>query len=221
MTTKTTMIALMTLVACEGDLAPVEQATIEPQLIAAFVEACPSFAEPWDQYVRATPVEDRSGYNDIAVFAHHVVSLQRSGAIAELPAIFSVAEETLKSGDETNRDLVSIGLFGDIQNITSHTPESGGPAGFTGYLGPTSLREWKAIDEKWAAAGAAAERSGRPPALSIEQYQQTESDELRRLIQVTSRRLPSGRIVTMGDVIRWEATNEERPADVPRVGSAP
>ena len=216
----TTMIpigafALAATLSCGGvedEPARAVQATLRPQLMAAFAQACPSFAERWSRHVRSTPAEDRTGYDDVAVLAHHVVSLQRRASTAELSAAFSVAEQALKTSDETTRNLVSIGFFGDIQNIASHSPEAGSAADFFGYLGPVSVGEWRAIEEKWTAAGAAAERSGHAPALTVEQYQQTESDEVRRLIEVTTRRLPSGRIVTMGDVIRWEASGEQQPA---------
>jgi hypothetical protein len=86
-------------------------------------------------------------YLGVAVFAHHLVDSVRAGHVDELPPAFDVIERLVTEGNEKVRELTTIGLLEDLQNIASWEPS--GNRIFRPYLGPASLLAWEEIQEMW------------------------------------------------------------------------
>jgi hypothetical protein len=117
-------------------------------VVPAFLSACPSAAHAWEEYMRRWNGQaERGHYNDAGVIAHHLVDRFEGGHLDEFPAAFALLEGCLVEGDEQTKELASIGIIEDIQNIASHRPF--GPRVFYQWLGSESRAAWDQLCEDW------------------------------------------------------------------------
>jgi hypothetical protein len=112
--------------------------------------------------------------------ASYVVESYERGDLAEFPNLFKAVENGLLSGDESLKELLTIGLFEDLQNVASH--HTCGPSTFRQWLGERSLAVWDKVDADiqrvaaWTASQAPRWAFDSEAALSA-----VENPELRRL----------------------------------------
>jgi hypothetical protein len=116
-------------------------------MISMLLEACPTAKPAWDEHLQNWEGQEAGYYNDISVFAHHIVDSFKADKKSELEGFFSVLEKLLESGDEETKDLVSIGLLEDIQNIASW--EKFGNRVFEPWLKPLTRRASDDIRAMW------------------------------------------------------------------------
>jgi hypothetical protein len=113
-----------------------------------FLEACPSFAQPWAAYLSESTYEEGLLYLDLAEVTHHVVELERRDQCAELPAVFAVVERLHLDGDAFVREAATIGFLETLQNYAGNTGVD--PERFRRYLMPESVRWWDELDRFWS-----------------------------------------------------------------------
>jgi hypothetical protein len=116
-------------------------------LIEPLLAACPSFRPPWEQHLADWRGQDAGIYNDLAVFAHHLVDSYAADRTAEFAAVFQLIERLISQGPEEVRAPLLVGLLEDLQVGASHQP-FGGDA-FLPWLGPESRRAWQEISKVW------------------------------------------------------------------------
>lgn len=118
-----------------------------PSVIPQFLAVCPAFAAPWQAHLAYWGDDQRGDYIDIAVVAHFIVESFEKKKTEPLPAIFGVAEEILRSGHPKQKEIITVGLIEDVQNIASHQPF--GSDAFVQFLGPLSKQAWSEIARQW------------------------------------------------------------------------
>lgn len=111
------------------------------------LEACPSFAEPWKDYVSDAAYEEGLLYVDLGQFAGHVVGLMKQGLTSEFPSVFAIVERLHAEGDAYVKEAATIGLLEGIQNHAGH--ENVDSETFRQYLGPESARWWNEVNQFW------------------------------------------------------------------------
>lgn len=116
-------------------------------IVPKLLLACPTAKPAWDDHVESWAGQKRGHYNDISVFAHHIVNSFREARTEEFPEFFATLEELLQDGDAEVKDLASIGIIEDIQNIASH--EEHGYQVFERWLGPLSHHAWREVEIIW------------------------------------------------------------------------
>ena len=62
------------------------------EIIPALLQVCPSVGSAWEEHIVWWGDDERGDYNDIAVFAHHIVESYSVGEYAEFPAFFRQVE---------------------------------------------------------------------------------------------------------------------------------
>ena len=117
-------------------------------IVPRLLEACPTARPAWNEHVAWWNSEDRGIYNDVAVFARHVVSSLKCRDTREFDAFFGVLEDLLVTGDPDTRAVAVNGLIEDLQNIASHEPP--GYQAFERWLHPTSRRAWADVERLWS-----------------------------------------------------------------------
>jgi len=116
------------------------------------LQACPSFLPTWRKIKDDLYLEDdgsRSGYGDSWEVARHVVELQRTHQVAELPAVFSVMERLRTEGDDYVQTLAWAGYIEDVQNAALRPPAVPLEA-FEPYLADQSARDWHRLIAEWS-----------------------------------------------------------------------
>ncbi len=124
---------------------------IKAQVVPLLLEACPTARPAWEEHLAWWKSEEAGGFNDVNVFAQHIVNSYAKGLTAECGALFATLERILSDGDEEARSLAAFGMLEDIQTISTHY--SFGPEAFVVWLGPRSRDAWKQIDALWRAGG--------------------------------------------------------------------
>jgi hypothetical protein len=142
-------------------------------VVPAFLAACPMIGPAWQTHLEVWGDEpDRGAFNDAAVVAHHIVHSFGRGELTEFPGAFAVLERCLAEGDEQARELATVGVIEDIQNVASH--REFGPSVFRRWLGPLSQAAWDELNDGWArfaeakAAGLLGVCPGRPAEPSVD-----------------------------------------------------
>ena len=120
---------------------------LRPMLVEPLLSACPSFRPRWDQHLTDWGGEDPGIYNDLTVFAEHLVESYAVSSTAEFPAVFQAVERLLSEGPEEARAALSVGLLEDLQVDGSHRPFGGNA--FRPWLGAESRRAWDEITKLW------------------------------------------------------------------------
>jgi hypothetical protein len=118
------------------------------EVVPAFLAACPGLVPAWQEHLAVWGGEDDRGfYNDVAVIAHHLVDRFGQGDLSEFPAAFALLERCLAEGDPPVREVATVGIIEDIQNVASHRPF--GPQVFLDWLGPLSRSAWDEMCQFW------------------------------------------------------------------------
>jgi hypothetical protein len=124
-------------------------------VIPTLLEACPAARPAWDEHLSWWDGQPAGYYNDVSVFAHHVVNSYSASKFDEIPSFFAALERLIVEGNEEVVGLATVGLIEDVQNISSH--QSFGYAVFEQWLQPESHREWLRIEAAWRGVGSLAE----------------------------------------------------------------
>jgi hypothetical protein len=151
-------------------------------------------------------IEDspRGVYQQVDNLVYHLINLKSDSRDEECRAVFGTAEKILDSGDTEAGNVVVHGLLEGVQNITSHIDAREKQDEFERFLGTKSRLEWDQLNTLWQQASAAAKSRVDEPIMTDENYSAIENQQIRRMIQASTRRLSSGRYVTLGDVVRYE-----------------
>jgi hypothetical protein len=120
-------------------------------IVPLLLEACPTAQRSWEEHLDYWKGEEAGAFNDVSVFAQHIVESYAKHLTAECASLFATVERILEEGDEEARGLAAIGVIEDIQTISTH--RSFGPEVFVQWLGPKSREAWDQIDELWRAGG--------------------------------------------------------------------
>jgi hypothetical protein len=117
------------------------------QVVPLLLEASPSARLAWEEHLASWNGERAGDFNDVAVFAHHIVDCYAKGVTTEYGALFATLERILREGDEEARRLAAFGVLEDVQTLSSHQPF--GPDAFVSWLGPKSREAWDQIATLW------------------------------------------------------------------------
>jgi len=117
------------------------------QVMPMLLAACPSFEQPWNDYVSDPTYDEELLYIHLGEFARHMVSLQKAGHTAEFKAVFGVTEALHLEGDPYVREAATIGLLEGIQNVAGNSELD--PESFFPYLLPESAKSWKKLNAFW------------------------------------------------------------------------
>ena len=117
-------------------------------MIPLLLEACPSARASWTAHLEYWGSESRGEFNDLSVFADHVVEHFGAGTTQEFPAFFNALDAFLSSADPQTVGLAKYGLVETIQNLASH--QSHGYQVFEQWCLPQTLMAWSAVQAEWA-----------------------------------------------------------------------
>lgn len=115
------------------------------EMLEHLLKVCPSAKDRWSAHLEWWGTKKIGYYNDMAVFALHVVESYQTDQMDELPQFFESVEQFITNGDDKVRDLATIGLLEDIQDIASE--RLGRYDMFEQWLGPISQRAWKELEQ--------------------------------------------------------------------------
>lgn len=119
-------------------------------LIPALLQACPSFQEPWREYVADWPdPSERGVYIDLGEFVQHLVGLLDRGDTAEFPAVFSTVEHHLRTSDADVRYALKVGFLEGLGNLASNTHGWPFAAHFREWFGPSTQIAWDELHQEW------------------------------------------------------------------------
>lgn len=124
---------------------------------------------------------------------------------ASIEGILATAEELLL--DQANHQFV-LAFLEDLQNLVSHGLEAFvTPDRITSLLGPGSLACWTSVAQFWTQVAAWCDRAG--VALeSNEGFLAIENEHLRTLFWTSGRTLPTGRVLELAHVVRYEKAGQ-------------
>jgi len=128
------------------------------ECFAAVISDAPGFESRWRDVLARWEPEYPGDYNAMLEFASYLVEQYQVGDTSCFAAVFAKVEHCAQSGDWEVLNLISVGLFENIQNLSSHRPI--GQAVFLRWLGPKSRQLWDNMNEVWAEL-AELERQGR------------------------------------------------------------
>ena len=166
--------------------------------IEQLVAAAPNFRNRWEGFLKECEEEEEvpPWFLGMSELAHYVVESFAKGVTVEFPNLFSTVEAFLQKSDPEIENLITVGLFEDIQNIASH--RDFGAAPFRQLLGPRSLALWDEVDAgmKRVAAWDARNKPRwwqfwrRGSVFDAKQaLGQVENPELKKIIEANSRRM--------------------------------
>jgi hypothetical protein len=121
------------------------------QIVPLLLEACPTAQRRWEEHMAYWKEEEAGAFNDVSVFAQHIVDSYANQLTAECASLFATVERILEEGDEEARGIAAFGALEDVQTISTH--HSFGPEVFVQWLGPKSREAWDQIDALWRAGG--------------------------------------------------------------------
>jgi len=116
------------------------------QTIDVLLEACPSFRPAWDEH-RGEHGEELP-YVAAGLFAHHLLSLFRSGDKTCFASVGAAIERLHTKGSPSTREFATIGVLEGIQNVWGNGGAD--PEEFVRYLGPESRRLWQSLNDFWS-----------------------------------------------------------------------
>ncbi|HTR36852.1 MAG TPA: hypothetical protein VMH80_13170 [Bryobacteraceae bacterium] len=109
------------------------------------VKAVPGFAPAWQDFLREwEKVNPPPLYLAMGELAHYIVDAYVRGNTAEFVELFAAIEVALQEENTELHILLSVGLFEDIQNISSHRTFDS--KSFRHWLGRESLRAWDQVE---------------------------------------------------------------------------
>jgi hypothetical protein len=117
-------------------------------MIAALLEADPSFGPVWKKYAAEWPDEAaRPLYPLMGELSRHLIAQLQHGETARFRRVFAVVEEWLESDDDAIWDITVMGLIEDLQNENLHTATK--PGDFKPWLGPDAAVVWEKVARFW------------------------------------------------------------------------
>ncbi len=118
------------------------------EMLPMLVEACPSFADKWQEHMEEYHDEDNFlPYIALGAFARHLIGLYRENKTSEFEKVFQVVEKLHIEGEHYVREAATIGLLEGIQNIAGNTNLD--PEIFYNYLEPVSSKWWNELNKFW------------------------------------------------------------------------
>jgi hypothetical protein len=123
-------------------------AMFEPMLIA-----CPSFGPAWTDFLSEWQGDDPTASREMPLYlalnalARHLGHLLQAGDTRTFAATFQVVERWHIEGDAYVQNAATVGLLEDLQNPANTGSKS--PAEFVQWLGPETLRGWRALERFW------------------------------------------------------------------------
>lgn len=126
----------------------------EDDVLPALLAACPAAIDAWKHHLEWWGDDERGNFNDVAVFAYHIVNSAIAGNKGEFPAFFQLLEKMVQDGDAQVKDLAVTGLIEDIQNISSNRIQ--GYATFESWLQPATRVAWRQVEAAWRGVGSLA-----------------------------------------------------------------
>ncbi len=117
------------------------------EVVDLFLDACQAAKPDWEEHIRFWEGESAGYYNDIAVFAHHLVRCYERSQTESFMRAFQLVERLIVEGDDDTQGVMIVGLLENLQNIASW--ESFGSAVFEPYLGTRSLAAWRKLRSVW------------------------------------------------------------------------
>ena len=170
---------------------PVNRETFE-----SIIAAVPDFRPQWEEFLREWEAEG-AWYVGMGELAHYVVETYEQGKTDRFNDLFAAIESAFDENDDKARELLTVGLFEDIQNIASH--RNFGSSVFRSWLGPQSIAAWDQVDLDMRRVAAWASRQ-QPrwwqfwrqrrkfdPEAAL---RQVENRELRKIIERSYRKIP-------------------------------
>jgi hypothetical protein len=166
------------------------------QAVARLVGACPSFVES----DMATGVYER-----LAELAHHLVPRIGDGQSTDPYSVLLTVEDLLQTEDQVARQIATVGLLEDLQNIATFPDTTITPEAIEGLLGNGGMMAWRELEALWLAVNEELLTDDTPRTMDASTYRRVSNVGLRRLIQITYRSMPDGTMVGLADVLRYEA----------------
>lgn len=118
------------------------------QMLPLLVEACPSFAPNWREFVDEWKDKgDLPLYLVLADLAKHLVSKLAAGETEDFAAVFAVVERLHVEGEHYVREAATVGLLEDLQNTGIHKTTE--PEQFRRFLHQQSERWWDKLYAFW------------------------------------------------------------------------
>lgn len=171
----------------------------EKSALDELLSAAPSFRPVWRGSLGTVP--------DVTDAVGQLVEHLGAGEVMqdELAVTLNAAERLLHKPEGLEAVRVASELIEDLQLLASY-PDVGLEAGDVEAVLPLACREqWDALDAKWRAAWDTV--GDRSSAISLDQYSKVSDPGVRRLVRTTCRVMADGRLVSIADVLRWEADN--------------
>ena len=120
---------------------------ISETIVNSLLEIEPNFKVKWEDHRGFWKGEKSGEYSDLAVVAHYIVDSAAIGNTQSFSQFFQSVEVLLDKADHSSKELIAVGLFEDIQNISSHVPIE--DEVFSSHLGPKSIQLWQEIRDIW------------------------------------------------------------------------
>jgi hypothetical protein len=150
---------------------------------------------------------EESELDAMAALSHYVIDQLGSGHEKRVDRVLDEAEKCFSAGDGAAENLIWVGLVENLGNIASHADVPVSPAQIRSRLGPHLKDAWDQVDAFWlevAPHKPALDPEGK--SITIAQYESVTSPQLGRQLQQMHRRTEDGALVSLGDVLRYEAS---------------
>jgi hypothetical protein len=119
------------------------------EIMSSLLTTLPTFSARWRKHVEYWGGEPAGPYNDMAEFVHFVVEdLYEKEDLDGVRRAFQLMERLLVGASQEITDLIGLGFFETLQNVSSWRPY--GCQAFEKFLGPASEQIWREIQRAWA-----------------------------------------------------------------------
>ena len=152
--------------------------------VEKIIAAVPGFQTQWQEFLKEWEKETSPPwYLGMGDLAHYIVEKYAEGTTTEFPDLFASVEALLHKPDPELKNLITVGLLEDIQNVASH--RDFGAAPFLQWLGPRSLVVWNEINAymKRVSDWAAKQDPGRDAFDAGKALLQVENPQLKKIIE--------------------------------------
>ncbi len=118
------------------------------EMMAAIIQTSPGFAAAYDAFLAEWQDESETPYYlALADYSRYLIALLGGGAREQLHAAFDTIERLNTEGLAYVREAATIGILESLQNTNLHSHTT--PDQFIEFLGPTSLRYWRKVEDFW------------------------------------------------------------------------
>jgi len=126
----------------------------QSSIIKALLLKLPSISGRWSEYCEEWGGEEAGVYNDIGVIVHHLKCLYPAREskndprnTSEFSAFFNQVEEFFALEQKDITELLTVGLFESLQNITASEHDQW--RRFEPWLGDRSREAWSRLIQFW------------------------------------------------------------------------